>query len=212
MRAHLVAIPPSFSGLLTLMLGAVLSLSACGQPAQPGVGWSFSEDLGALDPNDGASDMGSDADAVDMEEEIDLRPAQSPPRVKMLRYRRQFEDCTSTTCMIELQIGISGANVARLQLGVVTAVEPLTPEDYDAINKIIEREGFIEQVRGDGWACPPQEDNPYKVTLRAEVRESGVMDSHIFDLSDCYKSEAQEPADELVELAEALFVRYFSRR
>lgn len=200
-------------GLCVLSLG--LCLSACAEdPSEPAVGWRFGE---REDPSDPA-DLGSPDDMPDMATAHDLGPPDlgpilEPPSVRGFRYRRQFQDCQEAACFQEIQVGLSGATISRLQFGLLTQTETLTPEDLAELAALIDNPEFIEAMRADGWACREPEEMPYFVLVRADIREDGKMSTHLQDLSACYASpgEAQE-VDKIVSLSERLFDRYFRSR
>lgn len=199
-------------GLCVLSLG--LGLSACADDTnKPTAQWRFGErdDSSAADLGSpqGTSDMGEDADMASP----DLGPVIEPPSVKVFRYRRQFQDCQDTACLQELQVGLSGATISRLQFGAITQVETLAPEDFEEVLALVRRPSFIDAMRDDGWECVEPEELSYFVLLRADIRENGKMNTHIQDLSACYAQHGEVQAvDEIVSLSERLFDRYFRSR
>ena len=196
-------------GLCVLSFG--LCWAACSDDAsQPVAEWRFGERGEPSAPDLGApEDMPDMSDAPEMASP-DLGPIIEPPSVKVFRYRRH---CQDTACLQDLQVGLSGATISRLQFGAVTQVETLTPEDYQEILSLVRKPGFIEAMRDDGWSCPEPEELSYFVLLRADIREDGKMNTHIQDLSACYANQGDAPAvDEIVSLSEQLFDRYFRGR
>ena len=206
---------PSLKGL-TSVACVILAVNsaACGSDSASNdpAGWRVEGDRSPdqTAPDAGVQDQsGADMAVVEQPDAaFDMPPAPAGPQVRVFRYRRQFEDCAANGCVTELQIGVLGGMISRVQSGGLAPTVAMTPEDRAAVEALLHEPRFIDFMR-QGWRCPEAVEGSYRVSIRAEIAEAGQRAQHIHEISGCYASPEDEPADALVELSERLFMRYF---
>lgn len=150
----------------------------------------------------GEVDVGADA------EEPDLPPR--PERVESVTYLREFDECDRPNCQVELLFSLTGEVMTRFQGGSITHRFVLDGQELADLRAIAGDDLFVARVRG-GFSCPPAEaDASFLVRLRTVHRmPDGSLDTELTDVTGCYYGDGAPRADEMIDYAELMYLRYF---
>lgn len=133
------------------------------------------------------------------------------PLAETIQYKKQYADCMDPLCVMNVKFALRGGIMTRFEPGEPVEFIHLTEDDFDRIKALADINGELMNALRDGdLDCPePDADYPYNASIRAEVF-FGPGDTRHFeqDVSGCYKSRSWQLADEFIEAAEHLYVKY----
>lgn len=159
---------------------------------------------------DGKADQASD---VGEPEEEPSEPTFSVelPLAETIQYKKQYADCTDPLCVMNVQFALRGGVMTRFEPGEPIEYIHLMDDDFARIKALADVNGeLMNALREGDLDCPEADvDYPYNASIRAEIF-FGPGDTRFFeqDVSGCYKSRAWQLADEFIEAAEHLYVKY----